>query len=365
MRTGVVPELSVIVPTYNERDNIEQLIIRLDAALNGIDWEVIFVDDDSPDQTLQVVQRFAACDPRVRNILRVGRRGLAGACLEGMLASSARYVAVIDGDLQHDEKLLSAMLSLLRGEDLDLVVGSRYIGTGSASSFSEMRLAVSRLSTILARWLLKVDLTDPMSGFFMIRRERIPDIAKFLSTQGFKILLDIIVTGRGELRFRELPYVFRPRHAGKSKLENLVIIDFFGLLLSKVTADAVPIRFLLFALVGALGLVVHLTSLGLLIASADLPFATSQILATLIAMTGNFLINNRLTYRDQRLKGVAILRGLVSFYLVCSVGVVSNVGVATLIYENRSVWWVAGGAGALMGALWNYAMSNQFVWRVR
>ena len=358
-------QLAVIVPTFNERDNVTTLFRRLEAALAGVNWEVIFVDDNSPDGTWEVVRSLARQDSRIRCIRRIGRRGLSGACIEGILASSAPCAAVIDADLQHDETQLPKMLALLQGGQADLVVGSRYIAGGSAESFDKQRAGISALATEVAKRVLRVKIADPMSGFFMIRRDRFEQLAPQLSTQGFKILLDIVATARGDLRVKEIPYRFGSRLHGESKLDSTVALDFLGLVLAKLTGDVVSLRFLLFAMVGSTGLFVHLAALFVALEVFGLPFPEAQACGALVAMTSNFILNNFLTYRDQRLKGFAILRGLLLFYLVCSVGLFANVGVAFSVYDQEPIWWLAGAAGALMGVVWNYAMSGLFVWRKR
>jgi dolichol-phosphate mannosyltransferase len=360
-----IPIVSVVVPTFNERDNVTTLYRRLETAFQGAPWEVVFVDDNSPDGTWQVVRELSQADNRVRCIRRIGRRGLSGACIEGILAASAPYAAVIDADLQHDETQLPKMLQLLQSGAAELVVGSRYIAGGSAASFNKQRAGASAFATELSRRLLKVDILDPMSGFFMIRRDRFEQIAPKLSTQGFKILLDIIASAEGGLRAVEVPYTFGARLHGESKLDSMVALDFLGLLLAKLTNDVVSLRFLLFAMVGGTGLFVHLGTLFLGLQVFDLPFAAAQAAGAVVAMTSNFILNNFLTYRDQRLKGAAILRGLLLFYLVCSVGLLANVGVAFSVYDQEPIWWLAGAAGALMGVVWNYAISGLFVWRKR
>ena len=365
LQADVAPQLSVIVPTFNECDNVTTLFRRLETALAGTAWEVIFVDDNSPDRTWDVVRGLARQDSRVRCIRRVGRRGLSGACIEGILASSAPCAAVIDADLQHDETQLPKMLALLRGGEFDLVIGSRYIEGGSADSFDRQRAGASAFATELARRVLRVKVADPMSGFFMIRRDRFEQLAPQLSTQGFKILLDIVATARGHLRIKEIPYSFAARLHGESKLDSMVALDFLGLVLAKLTHDAVSLRFLLFATVGSIGILVHFAGLFVALRAFHLPFAVAQGCGAFSAMTSNFILNNFLTYRDQRLSGLALLRGLLVFYLVCSVGLAANVGVAFSVYDQEPIWWLAGAAGALMGVVWNYAMSGLFVWRRR
>src|SRR5258706_1702242 len=359
------PELSVIVPTFKESGNVAVLMQRLDGALEGHDWEAIFVDDDSPDGTWEKVKEMAAADARVRCLRRVSRRGLAGACIEGMLSSSAPYVAVMDADLQHDENLLPRMLAALKRGETDLVVGSRYVEGGSAHSFSRSRGIMSRAAAALARLWTHVELTDPMSGFFMMRRDRFDPLAASLSTQGFKILLDIIITAKGTLRIVEQPYVFGSRTYGESKLDAQVGLDFFGLLLTKLTGGAVTPRFLSYALVGTIGLFVHLAVLRTGLVAVSLSFPQAQAVATLTAMTGNFLLNNSLTFREKRLTGFAMAKGLLGFYAISSVGALTNVGVASWLYAYQPVWWLAGLAGALMGVVWNYSMSTLLVWRAK
>lgn len=365
LQSAAIPIVTVVVPTFNERDNVVTLYKRLEAAFKDLPWEVVFVDDNSPDDTWQVVRELSRTDSRVRCIRRIGRRGLSGACIEGILAASAPYAAVIDADLQHDETQLPKMLALLQSGAAELVVGSRYIEGGSAASFDKQRAGASAFATEIARRLLRVEIADPMSGFFMIRRDRFEQIAPKLSTQGFKILLDIVASAEGGLRTVEIPYTFGSRLHGESKLDSMVALDFLGLVLAKMTNDAVSLRFLLFAMVGGTGLFVHLGTLFLGLQLFDLPFTEAQAIGAFAAMTSNFILNNFLTYRDQRLRGLAVLRGLVAFYVVCSVGLLANVGVAFSVYDQEPIWWLAGAAGALMGVVWNYAISGLFVWRKR
>src|SRR6202049_613525 len=228
-QTAGLPQLSVIVPTFNERDNVTTLLLRLETALTGVAWEVIFVDDNSPDGTWDVVRGLARQDSRVRCIRRIGRRGLSGACIEGILASSAPCAAVIDADLQHDETQLPKMLALLQGGDIDLVVGSRYIEGGSADSFDKQRAGASALATEVAKRVLRIKIADPMSGFFMIRRDQFEQLAPQMSTQGFKILLDVVASARGDLRVTEIPYAFGSRLDGERKRGSMVALEFFGL----------------------------------------------------------------------------------------------------------------------------------------
>jgi dolichol-phosphate mannosyltransferase len=358
------PELSIILPTYNERQNVSLIVAKVASALPSIAWEVIFVDDNSPDGTYEAAKVLAAQDSRVRCIRRIGRRGLSGACIEGILSSASPFVAVMDADLQHDETILPKMLSSLR-EGADLAVGSRHVEGGSQQDgFNAIRAKGSQLATGLAQRIQGVDLADPMSGFFMLRRETIESFVTELSKEGFKVLLDIVASSPKELKIIEIPYAFRARNAGESKLDSLVTAQYLGLVITKLTGGLVPIRFLMFAMVGALGIIVHLSCLYVLNSIFKISFGWSQLSATMIAMTFNYLINNIFTYRDKRLRGMQFWIGLLTFYAVCSFGTLANVSVARLVYDyDSNLPLLAGLAGALMSAIFNYAATRALTWR--
>jgi dolichol-phosphate mannosyltransferase len=364
--TRGAPDLTVVVPCYNERPNVAPLIEKLDATLFGIAWEVVFVDDNSPDGTTAEVRRIAQTDPRVRCIRRIVRRGLASAVIEGALSSSAQYVAVIDGDMQHDETKLPQMLAALRTGRYDLAVGSRHAEGGDASGLTNRwRHVLSDGGIWLAQLFLPVRLTDPMSGYFMLPRPLFEQLAAGLTGQGFKILVDLALSSPAPLRVIEIPFHFHERVAGESKLDALVLTQFAGLLLDKVFGGLLPLRFISFALVGGLGVVVHLAVLTMLLKLTGQGFEAAQAIATLVAMVFNFQLNNEITYRDQRLRGPALWRGLLLFMLVCGVGAVANVGIANILYESHTAWSIAGAIGAVIGVVWNFAVSATLVWRAR
>ncbi|MCB8840531.1 glycosyltransferase family 2 protein [Aurantimonas sp. VKM B-3413] len=334
--------LTVVVPTLNERANVLALVERLHLALDGIDWEAVFVDDDSGDGTREVLRQVARRDRRVRCIRRLHRRGLAGACIEGILSSSAPIVAVMDADLQHDETLLPAIFAVLEADEADLVVASRYAG-GSADASGGLttgRLWGSLLATRIAGLIMKTPLSDPMSGFFMIRREIVESLAPKLSEHGFKILFDIVASSPEPLRVREVPYAFRPRLAGESKLDGNVVLDYLGLLVAKLSGGVISPRLLGFGLVGSAGVAVHLTILRMAIVSG-IPFLGGQAAAMTTAMVFNYTLNNAFTFRDRRRRGWRFLTGLAAFCGLCSVGL----------------------AGAALGAVWNYVTNPAITWR--
>jgi dolichol-phosphate mannosyltransferase len=356
-----MPELTVVIPAYRERDNIVPLLAALDSALQGEDWETIIVVDDAFDGTEEVVRERAQQDPRVRCIHRIGRRGLASACIEGMLASSAPFVAVMDADLQHDEKLLKSLLQALKSGDADVAVASRYMEGASTGDLAASRVRISRLASALSRLLCR-DLTDPMSGFFVVRRSFLERVVRRLYGRGFKILLDLVAAGKGAVRVKELPYSMRTRVHGESKLGARVVAEFFMLILYHLSGRLVPARFFLFGAVGLTGVGVHLAVLAASYKLGGAGFLASQALATSLAMTSNFFLNNAFTYGDRRLRGRALWRGLLSFYAACGVGAFINVAVAQWLFLQSFEYWAAGLAGALIAAVWNFLTTASVTW---
>jgi len=362
---NAAPELAIIIPTLNERDNVPIVVERLNRVLAGISWEVIFVDDDSPDGTAEAVRALGRTQANIRCLQRLGRRGLSSACIDGILASAAPYAAVMDGDLQHDENLLPAMLAKIKAERLDVVIASRHIKEGGVGEWQKSRIMISDFASRLGRLVVKAELSDPMSGFFLIKREAFSGAMRSLSGQGFKILLDLFASSPRPLAFAEVPLNFRPRLHGESKLDAMVVWEYLMLLLQKLVGPVFPVRFVLFALIGALGVGTHLLTLWFGTHVLLTGFAIAQSAATLVAMTGNFLLNNLFTYRDRRLRGRRLWTGLISFYAVCGAGAAANVGVASHLVYGQTSWWLAGLAGAAVSVVWNYAMSSIFTWSPR
>jgi dolichol-phosphate mannosyltransferase len=355
-------ELSIIVPTFNERDNITNLIAAISEMLPGISWEAIFVDDNSTDGTAAFVREIARADPRIRCLHRFGRRGLSSACVEGIMSTASQIIAVMDADGQHDESALRKMFQLLAATDADIVVGSRYVEGGSVSDWDRRRVAMSRFATYIANWIVGTKLSDPMSGFFMMRRDTFLASLPRLSSIGFKILLDICSSSDRVLKIIDVPYQFRSRRRGESKLDSMVLWEFLLLLLDKSIGRYIPVRFISFALIGSSGVFLHVGILTLLFKILNTSFVVAQMAATFTAITTNFLLNNALTYRDQRLSGIKLWFGWISFNLVCSIGAVANVGIANWMYAGNSMWLVDGLAGIAVGVVWNFAMSSIFTW---
>lgn len=360
---AICPELAVVVPTFNEAENISKLTERVEAALRGVAYELIFVDDSSPDGTSEVVRKLSMEDGRIRCLERIGRRGLSTAVIEGILATSAPYAAVLDGDMQHDETRLKEMLDILKNDRADVAVGSRYVNGGGVGDWDANRLQMSRIATGMSRLLTGIKLSDPMSGFFMVRTAQFRQRADGLSGVGFKILLDFLATPGRKLRLEEVPFEFRTRKFGESKLNNKVLLQFLELLIDKTVGNYIPTKFAMFSIVGAFGVLVHILVLAALFKWNGVSFLNAQIGATLLAMTTNFFVNNFFTYYDRKIRGWAMLRGWFSFCMVSLVGALANVGVAVYLFESMStVWFASAFAGILVSASWNFAVSALFIW---
>ncbi|MDW6025483.1 glycosyltransferase family 2 protein [Mesorhizobium sp. BAC0120] len=356
-------EISIIVPTYNEARNIEPLVGRLAAALPGLDWEVLFVDDNSPDGTADVVRAVSRRDDRVRLVLRFADRGLAKASIQGLLSANGEVLCVMDGDGQHDPAVIESLIEPLRKAEADVVSAARRLSVGlDASVLAPVRTRLSLIGNRLSNLVLGRDVADPLTGFFAIRRDAFLSVAPSLGDPGFKLLLDILSSDH-KLRHREVPFDFGARMHGESKLDSFVAWQFATYLLSRLTNGIVPASLISFLIVGGSGVFVHLAVLYLALAATG-SFALSQGLAALAAVTSNFLLNNRLTFRDRRLKGIRLASGYLKFLLVSSVGVLANVSFASFTYENIGhIAFVAALAGIALDTLWKFVISSRIVWK--
>ena len=362
-------QLSIITPTFNESLNVSKFIASIEKTLKIKDYEIIFVDDNSNDQTYAVVKNISQSKNYIRCIRRIGRRGLSSAVIEGCLSSASEYLLVIDSDLQHDETKIPNMLKLLKEKKLDLVVGSRFLNSKKTKGLSKFRNFLSRFANYLANKISNAELTDPMSGFFLIKRSVFDSLAPKLSGLGFKILLDIFSSAGGNIRFKEIHFNFKKRQHGESKLDSLVIWEYLLLLWQCKFGKIIPAKFISFCLIGGSGVIVHLVILYLLIIN-DTRFLYAQAFATIVAMTTNFFLNNILTYRDNRKKGLAAIKSLMIFYFTCGIGAIANIGVANMLFISNvsglsGIWYISGIIGALVGSIWNFLMSTLITWRVK
>lgn len=355
-------DVAVVVPTLNEAANVERLIARLSVVLAGRGWEVVFVDDNSGDGTSDLVRRIGRTSRHVRIVQRVGRRGLSSAVVEGILATAAPVIVVMDGDLQHDEDALPRLIDAVETGGAEVAVGTRYIEGGGTGDWDAGRVRMSRLATRAGQIALGTEVSDPMSGFFAIRRDAFERALPRLSAIGFKILIDILASAPAALKVAEVPYRFRSREAGESKIGARVVAEYLELIADKTIGRFIPVRLLKFLSVGGLGVFVHLAVLRTML-GFDEPFVAAQTAAVVVAIAFNFFLNNSFTYADRKLRGWRMLAGLATFYAISALGAVANIGIGTWMAGHDERWWVAGVAGVLVGAIWNFAMSSVLTWR--
>ncbi len=356
------PILSLVICTLNEAAAIGPLLAEIGSALEGVSHEIIVVDDDSADGTAQVVAGLAEADPSIRLIVRTGVRGLASAAVAGWDVARGNHLALMDGDGQHDPALLPRLLDALDAGDVDVAIGARNLAN-EAQALSTGRLHLSRAGVWLAGLVLGARLSDPLSGYFVMTRAFYTQARPRLSAVGFKILVDLVASSPMQVRFIERPTALRERRGGQSKLDARVIADLGALLIEKKLGGLIPARFVLFSGVGVSGVVVNLGVLAVLRSLCNLPFIPAQGLAILTAMGSNFLINNLLTFRDQRLRGWALGQGFLAFVLACALGAVFNWSASVGLHQLLG--WpslIAAAVSAVLAGVFNFWAVRRVTW---
>jgi dolichol-phosphate mannosyltransferase len=361
--------LSLVLPTYNEAANLPELLPSIRKVLYGISHEIIIVDDDSPDGTWKVAQKIAHNLGDVHVIRRVGRRGLSSAVIEGFLAAKGDIFVVMDADGQHDMQLLPKLHRAVT-EHSGIAIGSRYVEGGGVGAWDERRYALSRIATKLAIALCAVKARDPMSGFFAVDRATFEEVLPRLNPKGFKILLDLLVHVPRRTQVTEVPFTFGVRRHGESKLSRRVQLEFLEYLYDVSLGRYIPLTFVKYCIVGALGVGVHLTAFLLLSRyfAHGLPltifgFSLSVIGAIETAIVFNFWLNNLWTFAHARLRGVGMLVGFAKYNVACAFGALANYAVSTFLF---SLGWgeiLSVVLGACTGIIWNYTMSRLFAWK--
>ena len=356
--------VTVILPTYRERENLAPLLEELFTTdVQGLIKRVIVVDDDSRDGTSEFIKSTVFARD-VLCLLRIGRKGLSSAVVEGILLADTPFVAVMDADGQHRPVDLMGMIGRQQATQAQLVVGSRFLVQAKQATHTGLRQRMSTIGNSLAQKASGTELSDPLTGFFLMDRELFVQNARRVHSGGFKILLEILQALRGQaLRIEECQIEFRSRLAGESKLDTAVLLEFVEQLANHLTGGIIPYRFLGFALVGASGVAVHFAILSLLLFQASLSFPLSQTAATLTAIVWNYALNNRLTFRRNRRHGFAWFSGLAIYMLACGLGALANIGVASVMNQGHYSWWLSGIAGVIVGTVFNFCISRDIVWR--
>lgn len=355
------PRVSVVICTLDEHEAIGGVLDAVSADLAGVAHEIIVVDDSLDDATAQVVLARARVLQGIRLIRRDGAGGLASAAIAGWDAARGETLAVMDGDGQHDPRLIRRMLERMAEAPADVVVASRYLDD-KGSGLTGFRHWGSRAGVAVSSLLLGLRLADPLSGCFLMTRAWYETVRPRLSGLGFKILIDVVASDRRRPRLLQVPTALRARVGGVSKLDLRVVFDLAALLVEKRTGGALSARMTQFLFVGLTGLLVHLMVLSTGRALGA-PFWLGQSGAIFLAMSWNFMLNNGLTFRDRRLHGRALWQGLASFYLACLGGAAVSEVAGAGLHALDVPWYAAGVAGALLGAFWNYRAVQRLTWR--
>tara|TARA_Y100001968_G_scaffold327362_1_gene372250 strand:+ start:5562 stop:6656 length:1095 start_codon:yes stop_codon:yes gene_type:complete len=359
--------ISLIIPTFNEAKNIKSLIYNLVNLLRDIEYEIIIVDDDSPDGTAKEVSILMEKNKKIQLINRVGRCGLSSAIKEGLIFAKGNYSLVLDGDGQHDSSCVLELINKIKESKADIVIASRFLDVSLLKGLSDKRSLGSKLANRAARISLSrkyANLTDYLSGCFCIKNDKNTRlIIRKIQINGFKFLYELLALSKGLLIIEEVPLIFKERIYGTSKLDLAIVWDFLISILHNISYRVLPRRAISFGLVGISGVVVQLfitlflTNIFLIDFKSALPFSV------VCAATSNFLINNQLTFRTNRLRHLALLNGLLKFLLVASLPVIANVGIATAFYQYISAdTLIAQLAGIAIVYAWNYLASSLFVW---
>ena len=358
--------LSIVVPTFNESANIKNLIVELIKLEKYYSIEIIVVDDNSEDNTAEIVKNISKIKPQVRILSRLGRSGLASAIKEGLINSTGEIAVVMDADGQHEPSSIVEGVNLLNSEKLDLVLGSRFHKKSSIRGLSNKREKGSTWANQCARKSLSKKykfLTDYMTGFFILKINKTIDLVKILNINGFKFLYELLSLSKGKLRVSEFPLTFQERKGGDSKLDLAVFWDFLISLIHTLTLRIFPRRAISFGMVGFSGIIVQLIINKIITSNTNMIFEMALAISVVCAATSNYLINNILTFRSSRLKGRRLVFGLVKFLIVSILPVIANVGIASAFYNliSRNSF-LAQLAGIVLVYVWNYIASSRFVW---
>jgi dolichol-phosphate mannosyltransferase len=378
------PVVSVITPTYDEAENLPELVRRIHESLANVPHEIIVADDNSPDRTWAVAESLAADDETITVLRRFHDPGLSAAVLDGMSAARGSYLAVIDADLQHDPAALAPMLEMLRSGNADVAVGSRESEGGGYGEWSTQRRFVSWVATAIAKVFLRVPTDDPMSGYFMLTRDAYESTAAQINPMGFKILLEFIGRNR-DLRVGEVGYEFANRVHGRTKLNRSIIRSYLLAVAELRLGRQVDPVFLLYVMVGALGLVVNSTlftlfeALGFPLINTGVNEALDPIYSSFVASVAVttlllFVVNNEFTFWEQRYTGWKMLPALLLFGLMTLVGTLVHVAVFSWLQETGFALALLGAdaarvlhnlIGATVALVVNWYLNTSFVWKRR
>ena len=359
--------ISIVIPTFNEVENIVPLLKKLTLILNDFEYEIVVVDDDSPDGTSDEVNKYMKKNKRIKLITRIGRSGLSSAIKEGLIFAQGKYLLVLDGDGQHHPSFILNMLEEMQRSKYDIVIGSRFLNNSKLEGLSNERSLGSKIANKMSRISLHKNyskLTDYLSGCFCVEKEMTKKYIRKIEINGFKFLYELLSLSKGKLAVHEVPLIFKQRRFGNSKLDIAIVWDFLISIIHNLTLRLLPRRAISFGMVGISGVFVQLFITSFLVEIFLIDFYNALPFAVISAATSNFLINNQLTFRSDRLRNLGLVVGLLKFLIVASLPVIANVGITTAIYKYISAdTFIAQIAGIAIVYAWNYLASSSFVWK--
>ena len=357
-------QVSIILPTYNERESLPILIENIFHVLKVYQkkFEVIVVDDHSPDKTYVVAREIARKKSWVRVIRRIHDKGLSSAILAGFSASKGDYLIAMDSDMQHDVAILPQMIQAFE-EKFDIVIGSRKVNGGGIENWTFIRKTISWVASSMAKLILPFDVQDPMSGYFGFTRHIFEKLSSSINPKGFKLLLEFIAISNG-LRIKEIGYIFRDRQFGKSKLSTGIIINYLIALYELTIGKFISLQLLKYAFVGLFGVAVNQLGLWFGIEHLNLPHVYALMVGIEFSIFTNFIFNNYWTFKDKQLSGFShLLVGLIKFNIICLTGFVLNYSVALFLEGKFEVSIYYGNlVGIMISTMWNYIVNVKLTW---
>ena len=360
------PKCSIVLPTYNEANNIKIIINELIKLLEkNYVYEIIVIDDNSPDHTWRIVEEEYINYQNIFCFRRIKKRGLSSAIVDGFMLSKFNNMIVLDSDLQHDLKIIPNIIDKL-SNNFDLVIGSRYINNDSMKDWNFFRRLLSQFATKISNFIQDSITTDPMSGFFGIKKKLFLEVVNQLDIKGYKILLDIVAVLKNKKNFKniDIPYKFKERIYGESKLTGEILIESLDLIYSKLFGSILPVNFIKFITVGSFGALIHFSILFFLYKFLDYSYSFALICSIEFSIIFNYFLNNIWTFRFVKLFGKQNLIGLIKFNLFSGIGGIIAYLVSQNLYNLDFNWVISSLLGAIVASLWNYNLNKIMTWRV-
>ena len=356
--------LSIIIPTFNEAESIINLLIEIESIMEESQaFEIIVVDDNSPDNTYEIIQNYILDNNKlfISVIKRTWSKGLSSAVIEGSALAKFSYIAVMDGDGQHDPNDLKMLFREMLKSNKDIAIGSRFLNSKNSDSLSKKRNLISIVGNSFSSLILKKKLSDPLSGFFVVKSSLLKNNSKKLYKEGFKILFDILMISKNA-SVLERQINFRERSAGTSKLNFSTVLSLIGQILENYTYRIFPSSFFVFSFIGSFGVLIHLSILYSMLA-ISMGYIHANFIGTIGALISNYFLNNFFTFNNLHRTSKERLKGLVRYAIVNSLSILANIGIAAQLYIQEFSILLSTAAGIFAGIILNYLLRKNLVFK--